>query len=116
MIDNREQVDRLIAQLRASLPLSISVTPELGAEVRQELPGVELQRCRITRVDYAGDEGGIMCALDFGRKERGFFVSITYLRLAGTAPLSREIAAYQKHRVERLRRLGADRVRGPVRP
>lgn len=104
MIDNRKQVELLLAKLRASLPLSASVSPELGAQIRQTLPGVELQRCRITRVDYAGDEGGIMCQLDFGDEESRFFVSITYLRFAGAAALSREIAAYQRHRFKRLRR------------
>lgn len=104
MIDNREQVERLVDNLRASLPLSASVCPELGAEVRRALPGVELNRCRITRVDYAGDEGGIMCQLDFGREESRFFVSITYLDFAGRSVLSREITAYQRRRFKRLRR------------
>ncbi len=104
MIDNREQVERLLDKLRASLPLSAAVSPELGAQVRQTSPEVELKRCQITRVDYAGDEGGIMCQLDFGHEESRFFVSITYLRFAGTAALSRAITAYQRHRFKRLRR------------
>jgi hypothetical protein len=40
----------------------------------------------------------------FGDEERRFFVSITYLRFAGAVALSREIAAYQRHRFKRLRR------------
>jgi hypothetical protein len=44
------------------------------------------------------------CQLDFGREESRFFVSITYLRFAGSATLSREITAYQRHRFKRLRR------------
>jgi hypothetical protein len=106
VIDNREQVERLLDKLRASLPLSAAVTPELGAQIRQTLPEVELKRCRVIRVDYAGDEGGIMCALDFGQEKHreAFFVSITYLRFAGAATLSRAITAYQRHRLKRLRR------------
>jgi hypothetical protein len=65
MIDDRKRVELLLPRLRASLPLSASVSPELGAQIRHTSPSVELQRCRITRVDYAGDEGGIMCQLDF---------------------------------------------------
>jgi hypothetical protein len=115
VIDSREQVERLLDKLRASLPLSASASPELGAEVRRTLPGVESKRCRITRVDYAGDEGGIMCQLDFGPEKSRFFVSITYLQFAGAAALSREITAYQRRRFKRLRRLDADRVGGPLR-
>jgi hypothetical protein len=119
VIDNREQVERLLDKLKASLPLSAAVTPELGPTIRQQSPGIELpQQCRVTRVDYAGDDGGIVCALDFGQvehREALVVVSMTQLRFAGTAPLSREIAAYQKHRVKRLRRLGTDRARGPFR-
>ena len=35
-----------------------------------------------------------------------FFVSITHLTFDRRLPLAREIAAYQKHRVKRLRRSG----------
>jgi hypothetical protein len=56
-----------------------------------------------------------MCQVNFDHEERRLFVSITQLRFASTAPLAREIAAYQKHRMKRLRRLGTDRVRGAFR-
>ena len=106
MIDNREQVERLLAKLRAALPLSASAGPELAALIRQESPGIELSKeFRVTRVDYAGEEGGIMCALVLNDHEVGqaYFVSMTHLRFPRSAPLAREIAAYQKHRVKRLR-------------
>ena len=53
-----------------------------------------------------GDEGGIICKLEFDHEtsDRGFFVSITHLRFSGQVPLTREIVAYQKHRTKRLRR------------
>ena len=35
-----------------------------------------------------------------------FFVSITHLTFDRRLPLAREIAAYQKHRIKRLRRSG----------
>ena len=58
--------------------------------------------------NYAGDGGGIVCKLEFGREmgSRVFFASITHLRFDGRSPLTREIVAYQKHRSKRLRRLG----------
>ncbi len=62
-------------------------------------------RCEITQVHYAGDEGGIVCGLalaaDLGGKT--VFTSITHLLFDRRMPLAREIAAYQKHRVKRMR-------------
>jgi hypothetical protein len=111
VIDNREQVERLLVKLRAALPLSASVGPELVALIRQKSPGIELSNeYQVTRVDHAGDEGGIMCALALDGDEVGqaYFVSMTHLRFPRSAPLAREIAAYQKHRVKRLRRQAAN--------
>lgn len=111
MIDNRDQAVRIIALMRAALPLSAMASPELLAVVRKQSPGKDVPRWyRITRVDYAGDEGGIMCQLDFGESgSRALFTSLTQLIFTHRTPLAREIAAYQKHRVKRLRRLGVPR-------
>jgi hypothetical protein len=110
VIDNPAQVERLLAKLTASLPLAATVAPTLAAMIRAETPGADLpRRCSVTWVSYSGDEGGIACKLDFGRQEEGakaFFVSITHLMFDPEVPLAREIAAYQKHRVKRLRRFG----------
>jgi hypothetical protein len=109
MIDNPGQVERLIAGLTAALPLAAIVTPELAATIRAQSPNLDApRRCSITWVSYSGDEGGIVCKLDLGREEsaKAFFVSITHLAFDPRTPLAREIVAYQKHRIKRLRRLG----------
>lgn len=108
MIDNAAQVSRLVSKLRVSLPVSARLTPELSDTLRDQLGGLAVPTvCELTRVDYAGDEGGIMCKLELGCEtgERVFFASITHLRFDGQSPLAREIVAYQKHRTKRLRRL-----------
>jgi len=50
-----------------------------------------------------------MCKLDLGgdKDQSGFFASITQLLFDARLPLARKIAAYQKHRIKHLRRLGA---------
>jgi|SRR3981189_2462735 hypothetical protein len=109
MIDNPEQVERLVTILRESLPILAAVTPEVAAVMREDSSIAELSgRYPISRVDYAGDEGGIVCKVELGPEndDRALFASITHLRFAQTGPIAREIAAYQKHRVKRLRRLG----------
>ena len=105
MIDNPEQVEKLLSKLRGSLPLFAILTPEVAAIVRERSPAVELsQEYPITRVDYAGDEGGIVCKVDLGpnNDDRALFASITHLRFGQTGPVAREIAAYQNRRVKRL--------------
>ena len=107
MIDNAAQVEQLIAKLRAALPLSATVSPAMLAQLQEQSPDLDLPpRCQITWIHYAGDEGGIVCKLDFGTEDDRavFVVSITYLTFDRRLPLAREIAAYQKHRVKRLRR------------
>ena len=107
MIDNPAQVEQLIAKLRAALPLSATVSPSMLAQLQEQAPDLALPpRCQITWIHYAGDEGGIVCKLDFGNEpdQKVFFASITHLTFARRLPLAREIAAYQKHRIKRIRR------------
>ena len=64
--------------------------------------------CTITRLHYLGDEGGIVCKLDLGPAvQHEAYVSITHLRFDPRLKLSRNVTAYQKHRVKRLRRQAA---------
>jgi hypothetical protein len=107
VIDNPAQVEQLIAKLRAALPLSATDSPPMLAQLQEQTPDRALPpRCQITWIHYAGDEGGIVCKLDFGNEDDRavVVVSITYLTFDRRLPLAREIAAYQKHRIKRLRR------------
>ncbi len=107
MIDNPLQTELLMAKLKAALPLPATATPLLLAQLLEQAPGRDLSpSCQITGIHYVGDEGGIVCQLDFGHGEgeKGFFVSITHLTFDRRLPLAREIAAYQKHRIKRIRR------------
>ena len=108
MIDHPDQVERLLAAIRAALPLAARMTPRLLATVLEQDPAAPpAAACRITRVDHAGDEGGIVCHLARdGQKEGGKLIvtSITHLEFDPRLPLAREVAAYQKRRTKRLRR------------
>jgi hypothetical protein len=109
MIDDPDQVGRLLDRMRAALPLPARMTSRLLATLRDQAPETPLAAaCRITRVDYAGDEGGIVCHLERdGGDEKGKLIvtSITHLEFDPRLPCAREIAAYQKHRTKRLRRI-----------
>ena len=105
MIDHPETVERLIAKLNAALPIPARVTPELQASLRAQAGGVIPAQCTVTWIYYMGDEGGIVRKLDLGSNAgKEAFTSITHLRFDTRLPLARNITAYQKHRVKRLRR------------
>jgi hypothetical protein len=116
VIDNPLQAHLLMAKLKAALPLPALATPPLLAQLHEQAPGRDLSpRCQITGIHYAGDEGGILCKLDFGHEDdrEVLLVSITHLTFDRRLPLAREIAAYQKHRVKRIRRSGPTPPSGP---
>ena len=66
MIDHPEITERLIAKLNAALPIPARLTPELQALLRRRTPARRSRARQITWISYAGDEGGIVCKLDFG--------------------------------------------------
>ena len=111
MIDNPRQLTELLSKLEAALPLPAVITPALAATLRKQSPDVVLPRdCRVTSVFNFGDEGGIMCALAVagGAEDRNVYLSsITHLDFDRRLPLARDIAAYQKHRVKKLRKQGS---------
>ena len=104
MIDNFRQVNRLLVTLEENLPIVASMTPQLAARIRQQASGYIPRQCAVTAVHYLGDEGGIVCKLDLqgGDGRREFLASITHLEFDPRQPFAGDVAAYQKHRIERL--------------
>ncbi len=108
MIDNPDKTETLIARLEAVIPVRARPTPEALKTLRQQSPEARFPRhCDITEIYYAGDEGGILCTLDFGLNdsEERHIVSITHLRFDGKSARSRAVVAYQRHRVKKLKQL-----------
>ena len=107
VIDNPNQVEQLVGRLREALPIPAIASAPLLALLKERSPSLDLQPlCRVLRVDYAGDEGGIVCQLVFASEDgrEVFFASITHLTFDRRLPLAREIATYQKHRIKHIRR------------
>ena len=110
MIDNQDQVERLLRKLTEVLPLSALATPVLMANLRGRSSAAKITPdCNVIEVIYAGDEGGVMCHVTFDEEEKDevFLVSITHLAFDRRLAIAREIAAYQKHRIKRIRRESA---------
>ena len=106
VLDHPEKTRRLLARLEDAVPLEAMLSAGLAQSHQEQRPWMTpMMRCTIKDIHYLGTFGGIACALDFGRPEETelFIVSITHLRFDPRQPLAREIAAYQKHRVKRIR-------------
>jgi hypothetical protein len=104
MIDHPDRVARLLDRLQAVLPLPARMTPELVATLANNHTGIT-PACAIVSVNYAGDEGGIVCQLNCPtERNTAIYASITHLRFDPRVPTARDILVYQKHRVKALRR------------
>ena len=82
MIDNQDQVERLVRNLTEVLPLSARATPALMADLRERLSAAKITwNCKVIDVFYTGDEGGVTCHVIFDEEEKQqvFLESTTYL-------------------------------------
>jgi hypothetical protein len=109
MIDDALKTHRLLADLHAFLPMEARPTRQLAKLLSKQSAGLTVPaRCKVVGIHYAGDAGGILCCLDISATG-GYFVSITHLEFDRRTPLFRQIAAYQRHRIKKLRaRAGHD--------
>ncbi len=107
MIDDIEKSLTLVERMQAALPICASTTAGLRRTLQQSSKQVFPHECRVVAVRYLGDEGGIACILEFGSEDTTnvHVVSITHLRFDHRHPLAREIGAYCKHRIKRLKKL-----------
>ncbi len=108
MIDDLRTIGSLMERIRAALPMRAHVGRDVLRTLRREAPEASLShQCDVTEVRYAGDEGGILCTLDFGdpASKRVYIVSVTHVTFERRNSQWRDIERYKKRRVKRLRRL-----------
>ena len=107
MIDDLDKVDILLEKLKTALPIETKLTQRLIRTLAQKSPEISIPNtCNVVDVYYAGDEGGVLCRLDFGGSENraAHVVSITHLSFDRShTPLAREIQVYQRHRIKKLK-------------
>ena len=107
MIDNLKKTDRLLAALKALLPFEIELTPAVAQHLQNENVDVaDRMHHIVSKVSYAGDEGGILCHIVAPEERDALFVSLTHVRVARSMPLAAAVYDYQKHRVKKLKKQG----------
>ena len=107
MIDDFGKTTALVEKMQTALPMAALATKDLRKALQADSEQVFPPGCSITEIRYLGDEGGIACHLDFGfdGPKNVYVVSITHLRFERRGPLAREIGAYCKHRIKRIKKL-----------
>ena len=107
MIDDLEKLIALMEKMQAVLPMQAVTTRVLHRSLQERLKHSYPRECTVTEIRYMGDEGGIMCHLDFGFSDSGdaHIVSIAHLTFDRKNPLAREIGGYRKRRIKRLKKL-----------
>ena len=107
MIDDLKQVSRLLVKLEGSLPLAATLRAQAVVSLNGHSFGAGAPtQYQVTAVYFLGHQDGIVCRLNdkTGEVRGEFLASITHLEFDRRQPIARDIATYQRHRVERLRR------------
>lgn len=104
-IDNPEKTERLMEGLERLLPFQATFEEKVWQHLVKEskVPRGMMPSVSVEKLSYSGDYGGILCHL----AEHSLVCSLTHLRFAPAFFLSREIAAYQKLRVKKLKKQAA---------
>jgi hypothetical protein len=105
MLDKPEKTRQLVATLNEALPFEVELMPHVVTHLRSQkiANAVELRQI-VSKVSYAGDEGGIVCHLLPKETENVIILSLTQVRVDRSLPFAPEVFDYQKHRVKKLKK------------
>jgi hypothetical protein len=105
MLDKLEKTRDLIAILEAAVPFEVALMPELIEQLaRQQKPVVLKPIETVSKIEYLGDMGGIVCCVEPQDTKSMIVVSLTHVRVSRKLPFATAVLDYQKHRVKKLRR------------
>jgi len=105
MLDHPEKTPRLLAALKAAVPFEVDVAPSVLKHLRSEnVTTANQARQTVSDLSYAGDEGGIVCHIVPDGKREALIISLTHVHVPRTMPLAAAVAAYQKHRIKKLKK------------
>ena len=111
MIDDYEQAMELVYEMEVQLPIPARPTSNMIRGLRNQGHKIARdQKLVIQSVFYAGDEGGIVCALQpLEGIKAALVISVTHLRIDLRHPLAKKVRAYQQERKRRLAQAGGSR-------
>ena len=104
MLDRLVETAALLAAMERALPFDVGLMPRLIDGLATGPRPVAVKPVgTVTRISYAGDEGGIVCHISRSDANNGLVVSLTHVRVPRTLPFAAAALAYQKHRVKKLK-------------
>jgi hypothetical protein len=111
MIDDYEQAMELLHEMEEQLPIQALPTATMVRALRDQRQRISRDRTlSIQSVFYAGDEAGIVCALEpLEGIKMALVISVTHLQIDLRHPLAKKIRAYQQERKRRLAQAGGSR-------
>src|SRR4051812_50020046 len=99
MLDDPEQTDRLLAALKAAVPVEAQISQEALQQLRGRDGGsVWTARQTVRAVSCLGDMGGIVCHLQRPEAQEGAGVSLTHVRVPPSLPVAAQGGRHQKER------------------
>ena len=112
MLDHPEKTARLTTAMKAALSFDVELTSSTTAYLcAQHIVDDVKPKQTVSKVFYAGDEGGILCHILAEITEKAIVISLTHLRMHRSNPISAAVFDYQKHRGEE-----AEEARQPREP
>jgi hypothetical protein len=116
MLDEPWKTEMLMALLKENVPIPASIPPYLAGVLAKGMPEGVPDQCNVVDVIYSGETAGILCQLDISGSDpkHVHLVSITHLVFRRRVPLAREIEAYQRHRIKKLKQQGESLFCRPV--
>ena len=105
MLDYPRKTEELLALLEDAVPFEVEIAPAVIKQLRDYHATVaEKTRYVVSKLSYAGDEGGIMCHLIPPQGQEVVVISLTYVRTPRPMTLAAPILAYQRHRLKKLKK------------
>lgn len=101
-INDPDEVERLMNALEQALPFKATFEERGWKQLVKDgrAPRGATPSVTVEKLSYSGDFGGILCHL----AEHSLVCSLTHLRFKPNFPLYRDITAYQKRRVKKLKK------------
>jgi hypothetical protein len=105
MIDNLDKALLLTEELKAALPFDAYLAKSaILFIINQNVSPVPPSRIVVSNIRYMGDEGGIVCEIKQRGTDQLILLSLTHLRCHPSHSFAKAVAAYQKHRIKRLKK------------
>ena len=105
MLDNPKKATKLLTAMTVALPFEGELTSSAIAYLRAKYIADDVKPTQIvSKVSYAGDEGGLICHLEPEEAEKVIIISLTHVRMHCSQPLAAAVVDYQKNRVKKLKK------------